>query len=394
MRNRKTIILIMILSLGLVFFLTAIPVFSKAVADFPLLEKFMKADFQSKKKAIEYIRSNYPTLRQDVMVYMSKNNPDAPAKMRAAKMAFIAKKYPGLPVKLPRAVMNDLKAKYPHPVLDIAVDVSKIIKDKYPTLPADVIRWRNESKIKSKTRRMLRKKHPALFTDVISVLTSKDYPKQFAAMKADMKEMMAKKHPGLKMKVKAEVVQLVLTKYPELPEKIAAIRENPLKNPRMAIPEMICKEYPGLLHEILTVLRDKHGDEINAAVIDALELAERKYPELISNFQADMSEMIAAKHPTLLTDIGMIRVKCRKMVGSKLKKKYPAFKDDMKKMMADKYPDLGKDITASIDKHYPKLREEMADLMKTRFGGVMADLRSHISKKHPKLIPEVSKILN
>lgn len=389
MRKKATIALLIIAT----FLMLALPVLGAAKNDFPLLDKLMKADFGAKKKVVEFIKSKYPNLRMDIFRFVSKNSPKTPTLIRAERMKLIADKYPGLPVKLPRAVLSDLEKKYPCPILDIAVDVTGLIKDKYPMLPAEVVRWRNESKIKSKTMRVIMRKHPTLIPDVMKVMAEGNYPQQVNSLKADLKEMMAKKHPGLKEKVKLEVMNLVITKYPDLPEKIAAIKEDPKKNPRIAIIEMICRDHPEFIHEVVKTVRDKHSTEIHSAVMDALKLVEDKYPNLITDLPRDMSTMIAKKHPTLMTDIAGVRIDSRHSVKVKIEKKYPGLKKDVKDMIAKKYPDLGEDVASSIEKNFPGLKKDIANMMKTKFSGFIASVKEHINKKHPKLMPEVEKIL-
>jgi len=388
--KKKAITIILIVA-GLLMF--TLPVLGSAKNDFPILDKLMKADFGAKKKVAEFIRNKYPNLRMEIFKYVSKNNPKTPALIKAEKMKLIADKYPGLTVKLPRAVLSDLEKKYPCPIMDIAVDITGLMKDKYPMLPAEVVRWRNESKIKSRTAGVIMRKHPTLIPDVMKVMAKGNYPKQVNSMKADIKAMMAKKHPGLKEKVKIEVLNLVVTKYPDLPEKIAAIKEDPNKNPKIAIIEMICKDHPEFIHEVVKTLRDKHGTEIYSAIMDALKLVEDKYPNLITDLPRDMSAMIAEKHPTLLTDIAKIRMDARYSVRAKVEKKYPDFRKNVKDMMAKKYPDLGEDIAGSIDKNFPGLKKDIADMMKTKFPGFMSDVKNYVSKKHPELMPKVEKML-
>ena len=367
-----------------------IPVCQAASTGFPALEKFIKADFATKKKVVGHIRDNYPGLRKEVFDYVAKYDPQAPAKMRATKMELIAKKYPGLPIKLTRNVLTDLEAKYPNLILNLMVDVSGLIKDKYPTLPADVIKWRNQSGMKSASLRVIRTKHRGILKDVMELVKAGGYDQKLKPMKADIRNLLDTKYPDLKMKVTGDLMKLINEKYPELPEKIAAIRENPLKNPRMEIPAMICKDYPGLINEVLTIIRDNHGSEIHQAVMDVLELVDTKYSSDISQLQADMAKMIVQKHPTLFTDLGQVRMNCRAKVEENVKKKYPGFKDDVKKLVEAKYPDLGKTVMGSVDKHYPNLRTEMADMMKAEFGNLMGSIRDQINQKHPKLIPEIS----
>lgn len=392
MKRIKILAVVTLLLTGFIM-LAAMPVCRAATAGFPALEKFMKADFETKKKVVTHIRDNYPGLRKEVFDYVAKYDPKAPAKMRAAKMELIAKKYPGLPVKLTRNVLTDLEAKYPNLVLNLMVDVSGLIKDKYPTLPADVIKWKNQSGMKSATLRVIRTKHRGLLKDVMEVVKAGGYDTKLKPMRNDIRNLIDSKYPDLKMKIRAEVMELVNSKYPELPEKIAAIRENPVKNPRMEIPAMICKDYPGLVNEVLTMIRDNHGSEIHKAAMDVLELVDTKYSEDISRLQADIAEMIVQKHPTLLTDIGQVRMSCKAKVEENVKKKYPAFRSDVKKLVEGKYPDLGKTVMASVDKHYPNLRTEMADMMKAEFGTLMGSIKDHINQKHPKLIPEISSMM-
>lgn len=392
MKRIKIIAVVTLVLLGFIM-LAAIPVCRAATAGFPALDKFMKADFETKKKVVTHIRDNYPGLRKEVFDYVAKYDPQAPAKMRAAKMELIAKKYPGLPVKLTRNVLTDLEAKYPNLILSLMVDVSGLIKDKYPTLPADVIKWRNQSGMRSGTLRVIRTKHRGLLKDVMEVVKAGGYDQKLKPMRADIRQLLDTRYPDLRMKVTGDVMKIINEKYPELPEKIAAIRENPAKNPRMEIPAMICKDYPGLVNEVLTMIRDNHGSEIHKAAMDVLELVDTKYSEDISRLQADMAEMIVQKHPTLLTDIGQVRMSSKAKVEENVKKKYPGFKDDVKKLVEAKYPDLGKTVMASVDKQYPNLRTEMADMMKTEFGSLMGNIREHINQKHPKLIPEISKMM-
>ncbi len=392
MKRTKIFAVVTLVLVGFIMF-AAMPVCRAATAGFPALEKFMKADFETKKKVVNHIRENYPGLRKEVFDYVAKYDPQAPAKMRAAKMELISKKYPGLPIKLTRNVLTDLEAKYPNLILNLMVDVSGLIKDKYPTLPADVVKWKNQSGMKSATLRVIRTKHRGLLKDVMEVVKSGGYDAKLKPMKADIRNLLDTKYPDLRMKITGDVMKLINEKYPELPEKIAAIKENPVKNPRMEIPAMICKDYPGLINEVLTMIRDNHGTEIHKAAMDVLELLDTKYSEDISSLQADMAEMIVQKHPTLLTDIGQVRMSCRTKVEDNVKKKYPGFRNDVKKLVEAKYPDLGKTVMGSVDKHYPNLRTEMADMMKAEFGTLMGSIREHISQKHPKLIPEISAMM-
>ncbi|MCE1248056.1 MAG: hypothetical protein LWY06_15550 [Firmicutes bacterium] len=390
MKKRKLFIVA-----GLSLFLLTLVVTPVILASsaFPLMDSFMKADFNKKKQALEYLRTNYPNLRQEVFEYITATDPQAPAKFHAAKMELIKNKYPGMPVKLAREILTELEKTHSSPVLDIAVDVSELISTKYPTLPSDIIEWRAESGVRSKSLRVMREKHNGLMIDVKDVIHSGNYKQQVESFGNDVKQLMDSKYPELKENVRNEVMALVKTKYPELPEKIAEIRENPSKNPRFEIPRMISKEYPGLVHEVLTTVRDKYGKEIHSAAMDILKIADEKYPTLSTDLMADISAMIAQKHPELITDMAKVRFACHREISEKVKQKYPGFGKDLKAMMESKYPGLGKQVFAVIHKTYPNLRKDMAEMMTTRFSGLITGLHEDIAKKHPKLIPELTKIL-
>lgn len=391
MKNKKGLIAIGLAAALLIGFMST--ALYAAGQGFPLLDKFMKADFDTKKKVVEHLREKYPNLRYDVARIIRETDPKAPNMMRAERMQIIAEKYPNLPVKVAKTVLKEAGKKSPHLIMDIAIDITGLISGKYPGLAGDIMKWRSENRVKSKVLKMIREKHPGLLKDAMEVLASKDYPAKIASLKADLREMMAEKHPGLRLKIKMEVAKLVMDKYPELPEKIAAITENPDKNPRFAIVQMIGKEYPGLFHEALKTVRDKHGSEINRAVLDGLNLIDSKYPTLITDLGADMSSMLAKKHPTLFSDLSGIRSECGKSVAMNVMKKYPGLRKDVKSLLESKYAGVGKDIMTALQKEFPGMRDEMAQMRRAKFGGLMEKVRDKVSKEYPKLIPEVEQIL-
>jgi len=384
----KTIIVLLLISI----LIATLPVFSTTKDGFSVIDQLIDSNFSTKHKVLRHVRQNYPDLGKTIIGFIKANYPRMPSRMKAERARYIAENYPELPVKLPRIVLEELSRDNPDLIMDVAVDVSTLIFEKYPTLPYDLMRWRSREKIRSKIHSMISSKHPRLLADMGEVLISKGYTRELKLLKAEIIMMLAEKHPDLKANVMLDIVEVVQSKYPELPGKISQIREDPTVNPRFAIREMICKQYPQFIPDVLKKIRDNNGQEVQQALIDVLTLIEEKNPTLIAEIHRDLSAMITEKHPELLTDLASIKINCRYNVVGRVRKKYPHLGDDMANLFQEKYPDLGQRIVGAIDKNFPGLRKEMVSMRRSRFKTFTTAVMEEVNRKYPNLLGEIDKM--
>ena len=387
---KKTILSILLV---MTFLAQALPVMGAGTLD-ETRTLLKSATPQQKARVIVAVREKYPRLPLFAAKTVVSKYPLMPAKIAAARAKFIAQKHPGFQVKAPRMIIENLTRDNPTLLMDKAVDISRFIMDNYPELPSDLMKWKARQHPKSQVMEMITKNHPTLKQDVISVIIEGKYPARLAAIRSDVASLVRDKHPGLAAGIKADLIILITQKYPDLPAQIARIRENPDKNPRFAVVEMICRDYPGLIPEAMEVIRDKHGAKINSLAIDVLKMLETKHGATISNLIMDVTGMIAEKHPKLAGEIMAIRVSARESVTNSLEKKYPRFQSELTKHVASQGEKLTPKVISIMEANFPGLNNEMEELIRVKFPRFKTDLENSVTKKYPDLTKVIKQALN
>ncbi|MFP4499153.1 MAG: hypothetical protein ACLFQV_13165, partial [Vulcanimicrobiota bacterium] len=174
-------------------------------------------------------------------------------------------------------------------LLDLAVDITGLVSEKYPDLPLKMTLWRMEM-----IRENRLENNDILLLEELEVRTviEGNFENEFKNMAEDIEGIITEKYDNLGLAVKKDIDEFTRNCYPELQKELISIRTSENVNPRIESVRLICRSYPVFYHNLFKMLREKHGEEIQQALLDILITLDQKYPEVLSRFQRQMSGSI------------------------------------------------------------------------------------------------------
>ena len=179
----------------------------------------------------------------------------------------------------------------------------------------------------------------------MSRLLANKYP----SLTQDLSTLLTVKYPQVLTETTVYVDHLLKTKYPEIPALILSeLQSAPAV--QTAIEDLVKKEYPNLIPELVAAAKSAEPDNRRAVVAQVIQ---QKYPKLI----ADVLTAIRGEFPSLLTRL-QHQVLNRHPgilidVADMVQGRYPGFTNDVLVLILTEYPDLVSELIATLNEVPP-----------------------------------------
>ncbi len=174
----------------------------------------------------------------------------------------------------------------------------------------------------------------------MSRLLANKYP----SLTKDLSALLTGKYPQVLNETTVYVGHLVKTKYPEIPALILSELQS-VPAVQTTIEDLVKKEYPDLIPELVEIARSADAGNLQAAVAqviqekhpklvaDVLTAIRGKFPSLLSRLQ----HQVLSRHPGILID-----------VADMVQRRYPDFINDVLVLILTEYPDLVFEVLATL----------------------------------------------
>lgn len=342
-------------------------------------ENVLRAGPAVKQRVAETVRTKYPDLGSKVVAYLLEQEPRFFTQALLARMKAARSQHADAFSTLPAQVLEDVHTRYPRLLPQVAIELWSLAAEKAPDAPRTLRQHRLEHGPRAVIRRIVAEKYPTLPEDILGVARTR-HSDLLAAVRSDVARTVAATDPSLRLDIAFDTLRLVRSKHPEA---LVTLIRQPGPAARMRAFRDLMDSDPAFAVAFWKMMEEKYADRTYKVVHAVVETVARQHGKRLHALVEDVVTLVDTKYATLPGEAIQGIIAERKAHIPALAQRYPDLPRQLAARLQAKFPKLGSDVVDSIDRHSPGLRRDLRQAVDQRFPGLRDRVHQLVLRTHP-----------